>query len=86
MEGLYVAATLQVPMLPSLDSRQIEVMPVCLLQALRAHADIMGGAGRGWAALPGPPLETKGIQPCLMLEIASSYAGLFSSVGRACAS
>ena len=56
MEGLYVAATLQVPMLPSLDSHQIEVMFLCPSQALRAHADMMGGAG---PRCPAPPWKRK---------------------------
>ena len=52
MEGLYVAATLQVPMLPSLDSHHTEVMFLCPPQALRAHAHMMTGAG---PRCPAPP-------------------------------
>ena len=51
MEGLYVAATLQVLMLPPLGSREIEVM---LLAPRRSCARMLHW-GQGWAMLPGPP-------------------------------
>ena len=60
MEGLYVAATLQVLMLPWLSSRQKEVMPLAPCASCMRVLTLWAGLGRAAR----PPLETKGKHKC----------------------
>ena len=58
LEGLYVAATLQVLMLPPLGSRETE--DTLLASCTSCTRMLTFRAGLGCAARPGPSLQTKG--------------------------